>query len=68
MDTGLVVYGVEDSVRAILAGGVETIVCWEALPYNRVALKNRETGGNIYYFNISLELIVKYVRETEMND
>lgn len=43
----MVVYGIEDTMKSIVGGAVETIVCWEALAYNRVVMKNRETGGTI---------------------
>jgi peptide subunit release factor 1 (eRF1) len=36
MDTGLTVYGVDDTMRSITSGAVETIVCWEGLTHNRV--------------------------------
>lgn len=58
MDTGMVVYGIEDTMKSIVGGAVETIVCWEALSYNRVVMKNRETG----------EILIKFLKEEEMND
>ncbi len=38
---GLVVYGIEDTMKTILASGVETIICWEGLTHNRVSLTNK---------------------------
>jgi peptide chain release factor subunit 1 len=58
MDTGLVVYGVDATMRTILAGGVETIVVWEGLSHNRVAMVNKETG----------EKFIKYIKEDEMTN
>lgn len=50
---GMVVYGIEDTMKSIVGGAVETIVCWEALAFNRVVMKNRETGGTIItYLNL----------------
>jgi len=57
-DTGLVVYGIDDSMKTIVAGGVETIICWEGLTHNRVSLTNKETG----------EKLIKYIREEEMSN
>lgn len=58
-DSGLVVYGIEDTMKALVSGAVETIVCWEGLTQNRVVMRDKETGeGNI----------IKYIREEEMND
>ena len=48
----MVVYGIEDTMKSIVGGAVETIVCWEALSYNRVIVKNRETGGNQFFRSI----------------
>jgi len=58
MDSGLVVYGIEDTMKTILASGVETIICWEGLTHNRVSLTNKETG----------EKIIKYIKEEEMTN
>lgn len=51
-------YGIDDTMKTIIAGGVETIVCWEGLTHNRVALTNKETG----------EKHIKYIREEDMNN
>jgi peptide chain release factor subunit 1 len=51
--SGLVVYGVDDTMKSITSGAVETIVCWEGLTHNRVVLKNRETGGTHIYINLN---------------
>ena len=45
-------------MKAILAGGVETIICWEGLSFNRVFLTNKETG----------EKHIKYIREEDMSN
>jgi peptide chain release factor subunit 1 len=58
MDTGMIVYGVDDSMKSIINGVVETIICWEGLPHHRVQVKNKETG----------ELTLKYIKESELND
>jgi len=44
-DTGKYVYGVEDTLKALEMGAVETLVCWENLEMMRYVLKNSTTGG-----------------------
>lgn len=41
---GMVVYGVQDTMKLIEAGAVGKIVCFEDLEYVRLKLKNSETG------------------------
>jgi len=41
---GMVVYGVQDTMKLIEAGAVGKIVCFEDLDYVRLKLKNSETG------------------------
>jgi len=41
---GMVVYGVQDTMKLIEAGAVGRIVCFEDLDYVRLKLKNSETG------------------------
>ena len=41
---GMVVYGIQDTMKLVEAGAVGKIVCWENLDYIRMKLKNTETG------------------------
>jgi len=43
-DTGKYCFGVEDTLRALEMGAVETLICWENLDIQRHALKNHATG------------------------
>jgi len=43
-DTGKYVFGLEDTVRGIEMGAVETIIIWENLDVNRYEMKNPNTG------------------------
>lgn len=43
MDTGLVVYGVADTMKAFENSTLESLICFEGLEYNRVELLNKET-------------------------
>jgi peptide chain release factor subunit 1 len=41
---GMVIYGVQDTMKLIEAGAVGRIVCFEDLDYIRIKLKNSENG------------------------
>ncbi len=55
---GLVVYGIQDTMKMIETGTVGKILCFEGLNYLRIKLKNPETG------NIS----TVYVRPEQANN
>ncbi|KAL9659789.1 hypothetical protein QQ045_024598 [Rhodiola kirilowii] len=57
-DTGKYVFGVEDTLKALDMGAVETLIVWENMDMNRYMLKHGTTG----------ELIIKHLnREQEAN-
>jgi len=43
-DTGRYCFGVEDTLRALEMGAVETLICWENLDIQRYVLRNHATG------------------------
>jgi len=43
-DTGKYCFGVDDTLRALEMGAVETLICWENLDIQRYSLKNHTTG------------------------
>eukprot|EP00092_Neocalanus_flemingeri_P015954 GFUD01017271.1.p1 GENE.GFUD01017271.1~~GFUD01017271.1.p1 ORF type:complete len:438 (-),score=110.53 GFUD01017271.1:178-1491(-) len=43
-DTGKYCFGVEDTLKAMEMGAVETLICWENLDIQRVSLKNHASG------------------------
>merc|ERR1712025_1450892 len=43
-DTGKYCFGVEDTLRALEMGAVETLICWENLDIQRYVLKNHASG------------------------
>ena len=45
LDTHMVVYGVEDTMRAFEAGSLETILVYENAEYSRLQLKNKDTDS-----------------------
>ncbi|KAI8917822.1 peptide chain release factor eRF1/aRF1 [Powellomyces hirtus] len=57
-DTGKICYGVEDTLKALDLGAVETLIVWEDLEHTRYTLKNPQTG----------EIIIKHMtKEDEKN-
>lgn len=46
-DTGKYVFGVEDTLKALEMGAVETLIVWENLEVNRYILKNAVTGEEV---------------------
>jgi peptide chain release factor subunit 1 len=47
-DSGMVVYGIEESMKTLESGAVENLICWEGLEHFRVQLKNKDTGTISY--------------------
>merc|ERR1712073_6719 len=43
-DTGKYCFGVDDTLKALEMGAVETLICWENLDIQRVTLKNHASG------------------------
>lgn len=43
-DTGKFCFGVEDTLRALELGSVETLICWENLDIQRYVLKNHASS------------------------
>ena len=39
----MIVYGMEDTMRALEAGSLETIMIWENAEFVRMTLKNKDT-------------------------
>ncbi|KAK4306309.1 hypothetical protein Pmani_021860 [Petrolisthes manimaculis] len=44
IDTGKYCYGVDETLRALTCGAVETIICWENLNITRFVLRNNHNG------------------------
>lgn len=43
-DTGKFCFGIDDTLRALEMGAVETLICWENLDIQRYVLKNHSSG------------------------
>jgi peptide chain release factor subunit 1 len=57
-DTGKYVFGVDDTLKALEMGAVETLIVWENLDINRYALKHSVSG----------EIIVKHLNKEQEAD
>jgi peptide chain release factor subunit 1 len=57
-DTGKYVFGVEDTLKALEMGAIETLIVWENLDINRYELKNSTTG----------EMVVKHFGKDQESD
>ncbi|KAJ0253336.1 Eukaryotic peptide chain release factor subunit 1-3 [Hirschfeldia incana] len=57
-DTGKYVFGVEDTLKALEMGAIETLIVWENLDINRYELKNSTSG----------EIVVKHFGKDQESD
>lgn len=57
-DTGKYVFGVDDTIKALEMGAVETLIVWENLDINRYVLKNSTTN----------EIVVKHLNKDQEGD
>lgn len=57
-DTGKYVFGVDDTLKALEMGAVETLIVWENLDINRYTLKNSVTN----------ELVIKHLNKDQEAD
>lgn len=65
-DTGKYVFGVDDTLQALDAGAVETLIVWENLDMTRYVLKNSTTGEVVIkHYNKEQEAIQSNFRDPE---
>eukprot|EP00250_Pteridium_aquilinum_P034635 c7855_g1_i1 orf=285-1598(+) len=57
-DTGKYVFGIDDTLKALEMGAVETLIVWENLEVNRYILKNAVTG----------EILIKHLNKEQEAD
>jgi len=57
-DTGKYVFGIDDTLKALECGAVETLIVWENLDVNRYVLKNVVTG----------EVLIKHLNKEQEDD
>merc|ERR1712032_1222020 len=66
-DTGKYCFGVDDTLKALEMGAVETLICWENLDIQRVTLKNHASGEEkILFLNSEQETGVEMELEENM--
>lgn len=67
-DTGKYVFGVDDTLKALEMGAVETLIVWENLDMNRYVLKNSATGEVVIkHFNKEQDSNQSNFRDPESN-
>lgn len=54
-DTGKYCFGVEDTLRALELGSVETLICWENLDIQRYVLKNHANSTTTTVLHLTPE-------------
>ncbi|XP_058779418.1 eukaryotic peptide chain release factor subunit 1-3-like [Vicia villosa] len=65
-DTGKYVFGVDDTLQALDAGAVETLIVWENLDMTRYVLKNSTTGEIVIkHYNKEQEAVQSNFRDPE---
>ena len=50
LDTGMIVFGIEDTMRALETGALETIMIYENLDFTRYVIKHPVKGDSKTYF------------------
>ncbi len=66
LDTGMIVFGVEDSMKALELGAVETLMLFENLEINRYVLKNPIKGDTkTLLLNPTQEKNSKFFKDSE---
>ncbi len=65
LDTGMIVFGVADTIKALESGAVETIILFESLEVNRYTIKNPAKGETtIQCLNALQEKDPKYFKDS----
>nr|Q9BMX3.1 RecName: Full=Eukaryotic peptide chain release factor subunit 1; Short=Eukaryotic release factor 1; Short=eRF1 [Sterkiella histriomuscorum]AAK07828.1 eukaryotic release factor 1 [Oxytricha trifallax] len=66
LDTGMIVFGVDDTMKALELGAVETVLLFEELDINRYVLKNPVKGDTkTIYLNSTQQKDSKYFKDRE---
>jgi len=64
MDSGMIVFGVEDSMKALEMGALETVMLFEELEITRYEIKNPVKGDTkILYLNPTQQKDTKYFKD-----
>ena len=66
LDTGMIVFGVEDTIKALETGAVDIILLYENLEINRYVIKNPIKGDTkVLLLNANQEKDAKYFKDQE---
>lgn len=64
LDTGMIVFGVEDTMKAMEVGALEMMLLYENIEVNRYEIKNPATGQtNVYLLTPKQETDPKYFKD-----
>jgi peptide chain release factor subunit 1 len=67
-DTGMIVFGVEDTMRTLEAGALDTLMIYEDIDITRYVIKHPVKGDtHTYFLNPNQEKDSKYFRDQESN-
>lgn len=67
-DTGKYVFGVDDTLKVLEMGAIETLIVWENLDMNRYVLKNNSTGETIIkHLNKEQDSVQSNFRDPDTN-
>lgn len=66
LDTGMIVFGMEDTMKALEVGALETLMIYEDLEYTRYVIRHPVKGETkTHYLNATQEKNPKYFRDQE---
>ncbi len=66
LDTGLVVFGIEDTLKALEVGALETMLLYEDLQVMRYEIRNPAKGETkVHFLNEKQEKDTKYFKDSE---
>ena len=66
MDTGMIVFGVEDTLAALEMGSIESLLLYENIEVTRYEIKNPVKGSTVtYYLTPTQEQDPKYFKDAE---
>ena len=67
-DTGKYCFGVDDTMRALEMGAVETLMCWENLDVKRYELKDPEGKVEVKFLRPDQQKVAAHFKDAEGND
>lgn len=66
LDTGMIVFGIDDTMKALELENLETIILFEDIQVTRYEIRNPQTGDTrIFFLNATQEQDEKYFKDNE---